>query len=298
MLRFADATATREGAKRFIEVASPTFLENWPAELRKLSLRQTDVRLSRAQYISILRYLKLRDINAVANRAVGRMAIEKSDVNLDGLRRRLDDALTSYHRGAYLRFGSRSPKDSSHGLRYGFRVRSGLYALAIALTSRERVRFDLAVAHLAEYLPHLFLREWIDIPRWREFRCFMLERKLCGISQYHYADGVCYPEIFMNAEGIRKAVSSFFPKFCDACHLDDAVFDVVFGRDGHLILIEINPSSRSGLSDLCLFEGKKLDGRLRFLGDATDDYDWITRRTNLAKVGYRFSRGSWATVTR
>lgn len=270
MLRFADATATREGAKRFIEVASPTFLENWPPPLRKLSVRQTDVRLSRWQYVSILRYLKLRDINAVANSAVGRMTIKKLDPNLDGLRRRLDDALTSYYRGAYLRFGSRSPKDSSHGLRHGFRIRSGLYGLAIVLSSRERVRFDLAVAYLAEYSPHLFLREWIDIPRWREFRCFMLGRQLCGISQYHYADGVRYPEIFTNAEAIRKGISSFFPRFRDACHLDDVVFDVVFGQNCHPILIEINPSSTSGLSDLCLFEGKKLDGRLRFLGDAAD----------------------------
>jgi hypothetical protein len=76
-----------------------------------------------------------------------------------------------------------------------FRVRSGSRALAIILTSRERVRFDLAAAYLAAYLPHLFLREWINIPRWREFRCFMLDRQLCGISQYHYTDGVSYPDM-------------------------------------------------------------------------------------------------------
>jgi hypothetical protein len=237
MLRFSDATATREGAKRFIDAASPTFLENWPVVLQKLSVRQTDVRLSRSQCAGILRYLRLRDINAVANRDVGGMDIKKVDPNLDSLRRRLNDALTSYHRGAYLRFGSRSPKDSSHGLRHGFRIRSGLYGLAIILTSRERVRFDLAAAYLAEYLPHLFLREWVDIPRWREFRCFMLGRQLCGMSQYHYTDGVSYPEIFTNAKEIRRAILSFFPKFRDACHLDDVVFDIVFSRDGDPILI-------------------------------------------------------------
>ena len=70
---------------------------------------------------SILRYLKLRDIKAVANGAVSPMGIKRlDDINLESVRRRLNAALTSYHRGAYLRFGSRSPKDSSHGLRYGF----------------------------------------------------------------------------------------------------------------------------------------------------------------------------------
>ena len=74
---------------------------------------------------------------------------------------------------------------------------------------------------------------------------------------------------------IRRSLSSFFSKFRDASHLDDVVFDVAFNGGGDPILIEINPSSRSGLSDHCLFEGMQLDGRLRFLGDG-DNYDWVT----------------------
>ncbi|TWI71980.1 D123 protein [Bradyrhizobium huanghuaihaiense] len=270
MVTFSDATASREGAERFINVASPTFLENWPLGLRKLSVRQTDVRLSRMQCAGILRYLKLRDIGAVDNVATNPFAINRLDDAIESIRPRLNTALRSYYRGAYLRFGSRSPKDSAHGLRYGFRVRSAQQSLAIILTSRERVRFDLAVAHLAGYQSHLFLREWINVPQWKEFRCFMLGRQLRGISQYHYTEGVTYPGIVANANDIRRSLSSFFTKFRDASHLDDVIFDVAFNESSDPILIEINPSSKSGLSDLCLFHGMQLDGRFRFLGDGHD----------------------------
>ncbi|MBB5696470.1 hypothetical protein FHS87_004541 [Roseomonas pecuniae] len=145
---------------------------------------------------------------------------------------------------------------------------NGQKAISVLLTSRERVRFDLSVSILADSPVYMFLRDWTDIAPWREFRCFMIGRELRGISQYHYRGGQQYNEIMDHETEIRSAIASFFPKFRDACHLDDVVFDLAYRGARDPILIEINPSPLSGLSDLCLFEREHLNGEFRFLRGA------------------------------
>ncbi|HYO55589.1 hypothetical protein [Archangium sp.] len=86
--------------------------------------------------------------------------------------------------------------------------------------------FDLRLALRQGYTPHLFVREWLDLPAWAELRCFMRGRQLVGVTQYNYRGLGGSPELHEHASRLRAAVKAFFAPFCEACHLDDVVFDV------------------------------------------------------------------------
>jgi hypothetical protein len=129
---------------------------------------------------------------------------------------------------------------------------------------------DLHLAIANDYAPHIFVREWIDIPKWAEFRCFMRGRKLAGISQYFYRDGAM-PAILDDPGMIPWGIGQFFPEFRDGCHLDDVVFDVYLRRYGHrggnveVKLLEINPYCE--YTDPCLFDWRRpemFDGRFLY----------------------------------
>ena len=145
--------------------------------------------------------------------------------------------------------------------------------LRFMLDCSERIYEDLLLAIHENYPPHIWVRQWAEIPRWSEFRCFMRERKLVGISQYNYIDGEVFPEIGRDAGTIRWAIGEqFFPMFRKASHLNDVVFDVWVRvstmrdntRDWSVKLLEINPFF--SLTDPCLFKwsGDDFDGSFRF----------------------------------
>src|SRR5215472_8373807 len=109
MPQFALATGSKDGAGRFLHITSPTFLENWPAGLRKLSIRQSKLRLPHVQHFSMLLYLKSRRLNKRTGSVLTEMPAKNVSAGLSELKRRLDVALRFYRRGGYLRLGSRSP---------------------------------------------------------------------------------------------------------------------------------------------------------------------------------------------
>ena len=133
-----------------------------------------------------------------------------------------------------------------------------------------RVAFDLKLALNNNYNPHIFVREWIDMPDWTEFRCFMRNRKLVGISQYDCKNlGHC-PNIAKYENKIRLSIESFFEQFRLLSHLDTVIFDVFLEVDKNMHeplikvkLLELNPFFKK--TDYCLFEQADFDGSLRFL---------------------------------
>jgi hypothetical protein len=192
--------------------------------------------------------------------------------DISAIRARIDSAVGRFPKGVFIRLGSRSPKDSWIGHEKGFRCLDGGRAIEVLLGLSERVTDDLLLAIKEKYPPHIFVREWIDIPKWAEFRCFCRGKKLVGVSQYNYLDAHM-PEIEENMDSIKWAIELFFDDFRQATHLDDVVFDVFVVKrtsgnatNWQVKLLEINPFFEH--TDPCLFDWRKsegFDGSFRFV---------------------------------
>jgi hypothetical protein len=209
------------------ELSLPTYLENWPKALRDLSIPSMYLKLSRGQAETLGSY------NAELGEAFS--APENHETIKDLMIDHLDHMIRHYDK-AFIRLGSRSPKDAMY---------------------------------------------WgIAMPDWCEFRCFMKDRELVGISQYNYR--ATHPEVSKYAAQIRQAITRFFDlEFRDACHVDSVVFDVFLEREERdpvnpctidpwisgsggvyyrlkTRLLEINPYANY-LTDPCLFKWSEIE---------------------------------------
>lgn len=231
----------------------PTYIENWAAGLYNLSIPSIDLPIT------------LQDAEGIADVAWGNKP--KNPDAIDVICSRLDEAIAKMPNGAFVRLGSRSPKDAGKSLH----VTNADQAMTLFVNS-ERVFDDLILAIGNKYTPHIWVRQWIDIPKDAEFRCFMKNRKLVGISQYYYFDGA-FKNIIDNSEQIQWAIQQFFSVFSAACHLDSVVFDVYLKNKVHgnevtwdVRLLEINPFFE--LTDPCLFtwsKPKEFNGDFRYI---------------------------------
>jgi hypothetical protein len=228
------------------EIAVPTYYENWPVELRRLSMATA------FRKMSVSEALALRE--SVIEHGEGGAPPEHTDALISWM----DEKIGEFPKGAFVRLGSRSPKDSWLGNREGFRVESGQKAWDILTDCSERVYDDLCWALANDYTPCLLVREWLDMPRIMEFRCFVKAKKLVGISQYFYNDDPDTIPTFQSS--LEWALGVFFDKsFLPHVHLDDVVVDVFAKfevRENEVSvdvrLIEINPFST--WTDPCLFD--------------------------------------------
>ena len=97
----------------YFELVKPTYIENWPNALCSLSLAQVDVPLTldeaKALGTNIMEY----------GETFGDAMADISDI-----RERVAAELVKFPKGAFIRLGSRSPKDSWLGNREGFKVRA------------------------------------------------------------------------------------------------------------------------------------------------------------------------------
>lgn len=282
--RMPTAEELAESARKRLALVKDTYLENWPDALKRLSIDQKDILLEAETLRALVGTLVMRmngsDDLSQYDPTLSHSVIKAKMAHLEA---RIDHALAAFPEGAFVRLGSRSPKDSWLGMKEGFRVTDGARALAILLDSLERMYEDLSMAQRAGYQPHLFVRRWVALPPWAEFRCFMVDRELVGMSQYDYVDGKRHASIAGNPEGYEQAIRAFFPTFRDACHLDNVTFDVAFDKSEVPLLLEINPCVRIGLTDPCLFRDGNLDGSFRYIGDGRS-YDWIRPRPSEDEV--------------
>lgn len=296
------------------DMARPTYIENWPQALCRLSIAQADVPLSlgeaRALGTNIAEFgegfvpltpeqeaQQERAVQSCTDHANAMKALAKTLPDLEpmpvidwrpgdisGVRSRVAAAVARFPKGAFVRLGSRSPKDawSWRGPQPGRILPGGGDPLRYLLDCSERVSDDLQLALANGYAPHVFVREWVDIPAWAEFRCFMRGRRLVGVSQYQ--PRVAYPEVERERSLITWGVGLFFEHFRAASHLDDVVFDVfvkvrVKHNEGDIEvrLLEINPFGE--FTDPCLFDhrgGGDFDRTFRYVGP-----DGRVRKTSL-----------------
>lgn len=242
---------------------SPTYIENWSSALTELSIPQTDILLNASE----ARALATRNDGATAS------FTNECEQSINGVLERLGAALRVYPKGAFVRLGSRSGKDSRFAEHHGLKIFHPQAALRMLTEGSRRVAFDLRLALRCNYEPHIFVREWREIANWAEFRCFMKQRRLVGISQYDCKNlGHC-TEIAARAAHIQAAIEKFFEQLRAASHLDDVIFDVFLeraeegsGESFSVRLLELNPFIPQ--TDACLFDwsgGGNFDGSFRYL---------------------------------
>jgi D123 len=225
---------------RWREVEASTFIENWPKALRDLSIPSHGIPMSdkEAQTLghSIVKWGETFN------------EVEYEDAVRNAIIHDLEKAVQKFPAGAFVRLGSRSPKDaffpSSNYRLVNGTLKTGRDAWNMLTASSEQMSDDLHAAAFNGYQPYIWVREGMDIPKWSEFRCFMRNRTLVGICQYHHSG--TFFRIADHAFGIRNSIEEFFrQKFIRYCHLDSVVFDVfVSQREDDFFetrLLEINP---------------------------------------------------------
>jgi len=241
----------------------PTHIENWSPALKGLSIPQVDVPLT------------LEEARALGfiNKEFSKWFDNASISPVDKIAEKIDLALDTYPNGAFVRLGSRSGKDSSYAHNRGLRVTNGNAAIRILTENSRRIAYDLRLALHHNYSPHIFVRQWVEIPACSEFRCFMKNRELIGISQYNCKNSGPISEITNNAGSIEASIRVFFEVLREASHIDDGVFDVFVKLNeqaskvsAKVQLLELNPFFHK--TDACLFhwdDGGDFDGSFRFL---------------------------------
>jgi hypothetical protein len=244
----------------------PTYIENWPAELHDLSIRSKGIRLT------------TEDARALGSNIIDFGELFGQRKPIDDLVERINGFIWKYFKdGAFVKLGSRSPKDRLYtvwGEGSSVRVTDGKEAVRLLCAGSERISDDLLLAINENYEPYIWLREWKEIPPWAEFRCFVRNRELIGISQYNYLKGRYFQEIEEYKEGIEKSIRVFYKDALEPIlRLDSVIFDVFLAEEmSRLVtyLIELNPFFT--LTDPCLFNwsDESLDS---LFSNANGDFD-------------------------
>lgn len=233
-----------------------TWIENWPDGLLSLSFPHIGIRLEEREVHA------LGALNGIGSHRFDRCREE----DLCALAAKLDGAIRHFPQGVFIRLGSRSPKDTVHGVITQCKAFDGRQAIRLLTSGSERVAYDLWTARKVNYQPWVFVRQWVDISPEMEFRCFVKDRRLIGVSQYFYQTSfpvLDSPEI---KNTIKTLVGEFFVDFSKVSPLDNVVFDValLWDKKPQVKLVEINPFHP--LTQACLFSWNTsdFDGGFRF----------------------------------
>lgn len=243
-----DFAAQKRDQTPYWNLVHPTYIENWPVEMLSLSIPTVQMKLM------------LDDIIRLGSNIVELgEGFAKTPHNIDDIIQKLDNIIQQFPNGAFVRLGSRSAKDSYYAFQHGMRIFSGKEAIESLMACSERIYEDLKLAQLMEYEPSIILRQFVDIPKESEFRCFIQNNKLIGVSQYNYPDGY-FQFIDENKDTIFWAIQSWYDRqFRRINILPNVVADVfiiprVFGEgqtEWQVKLIEINPFYPG--TDPCLY---------------------------------------------
>lgn len=238
----------------FPSLIAQTFIENWPDDVAELSFRQEKIMLSAEDTIALGACTpQFRE----AMKARGNYALSTEFLAA------LDKAMAKFPDGAMPRIGYCSWKDSCL---INEPARSARHVLSIITRPNPRVAAALQQNAVDGRETAFFLRQWVPIPPWSEFRMFMRKRRFYGISQYYYRD--LFPEIEQNLGAVCRSLFEFCAKFRHISHMETVIVDVFLrpsagGLDA--CLIELNPHVPR--ADSCFYSwegGGDFDGRLRF----------------------------------
>lgn len=217
-----------------------TFLNRWPAAVEGLSiptryqiLANEDVRAFLTQHT---------ETRALIGSA-SRLRFSKP------LLRWLDDTVSAFPGGAYARLGGCSFVTEDRGPR---KIRTGEQVVKLMMHPGNRAASLAYRCFRANQPIALCIREWRDMPPWCEFRIFIKDRKIMGVSQYHWRRA--FPQVEDKLRTIVHLVSRASTTIAARSHLGTVVADVFLtltDRYPSWALIELNPYWTS--SDSCLF---------------------------------------------
>lgn len=240
-----------------IRQISPFFIENWLPALRALSIQTEIIPLTPAHADTLIAL-----INATWE---GKSTHGIPTFALAG---DLEPALATVGGRAFVRLGSRSPKDNTGFMQPDMRpapVYSAHHAIE-ALSYSERVTDDLTMAMSAGYSPVIAVRRWVDMPPECEFRCFVSDSRISGITQY-YLDGHGPSSwINRNAAGIEATLRRYLSDvLVPLSGYQSFTADLILTHDFRVTLLEVNPPVESGSTYPGLFGLNDLDGSFRYL---------------------------------
>lgn len=242
-------------------LAAPTFVENWPPAVAALAIPATVLPLAADEALAL----------GAAMAAHGhrfRGADPRAELRLRG---RLRDAFRPYAgHGAFVRLGSRSPKDGLAAQRFGLRAATPDAVWRLLTGGSARLADDLETARRHDHGPSVILRPWLEIPPWAEIRCFLRGRALVGLSQYDCVNHPPFRELAANAAAIGSAARAFVARLAAVLPMEDVIADIVLRPENagwSAVLLDLNPFHPA--ADWCLFAAGDFDGGFRFLGDLT-----------------------------
>jgi len=215
------------------------YLENLPKQILDLFIPQVSVAVTKEALPSFAAQLDVP----------GAVRTRESNQAMAEVFTRLRSVVES-HEYSFVRLGSKSPKDVE--ALYGtLKVSTAKDALLMFAVSK-RIRADVNWNFLYGYPPVFFVRPWMDLSPWREFRCFIRNRELEGISQYFCRNRAEFPEIAHEARSIAKAVTRFIrEKVIPMAEHDTFACDVYYTTAAPLI-VDYNPLT--GRTGLCFFD--------------------------------------------
>lgn len=260
---FAEPSAEelRSWANRHLEPGRPFRVDAWPRFLQTLAGPLICHPLTEVQHEALLGCLLYRegdtaDLSEAQCRQI-----------LADLAAELDRRVGFFARGAFVRLNTRSPKDNFEWLDEHDRLRpvtSGSQSIEVLLGSMERVFEDLSAAKRAHAQDPvcLVLRPFYAFEPWREFRVFIEQSRVAGISQY-FSRSV-FPELPAHAPAFEKALTEFALSIADRAPWSSFTLDVWVENEDHVRFLEVNPPVSSGVTDPALFRDGNLDGSFRW----------------------------------
>ena len=225
--------------KKTFDLIRSTFLDQWPEKVWKLTIpMQARVEIP-LEWVD-----ELCEIGARKEGVVEKRICEVLEPVMDG-------------RPYFVRLNSSSPKDFTFPKMPVFKKPQDVVE---ALFNSQRTLDDMLEMRNNSAEVYIYFRPYIKIFPGTEFRCFVQDRHLRGISEYEPSKSD-FPRV--RKDDITKSILEFTPRVVDAFNQDEFVYDVFFPKSSaqqktlRPVLIEINPY---GLSDLCLFESYETIG--------------------------------------
>lgn len=243
-------------AKEMIPKLSPFFIENWSSGLRSLSIETSFFTLN-DQLIS--------DLEKYIDTMMGSKKENPNEFMVWEIAHWAADVLNNFGKG-FVRLGSRSPKDNPCFMDRDCRLvplYSGMQVVE-ALGYSERIYLDLTDAKRANYYPTICLRRWIDIKPDHEFRCFVENSEIVGITQYYLNEGYS-TWINKNSYSIENIIFNYIKNVVlKLTYLTSLTIDVVLDDNMLPTLLEINPPVSWGRTFTGLFKDD-FDGSFKFI---------------------------------
>lgn len=234
-------------------------LEYWHKDLHAMSIPSAGFPLTRPEAISLgLSITELGDRFQALAFAENPPVIQ----TMVALTDRIGEAVRSFGGRAFVRLGSRSPKDSWLGNRRGFCVSSGTDAIGLLTDCSERMADDLWNHLAGNELAWIWVRQWRNIPADHEWRCVIRGGRVQSASQYHYRQDWLPAESGQRRYEAMRRAGAMLPAACrkvaELVKWQDVVADFVLLPAAEPYLVEINPLHP--LTDPCLFPWNE-DGR-------------------------------------